>query len=179
MPDDIYKAITYVLVILPGFLCLGLFTYLSDVSFSEFQFIYLSIALTILTYGLSFFCNNIGLFLLNRFTSRDVQQVTFDKVIRLAFLMSLAVSILMTYGYKKDIFLETASKISFLNIDKDTHRRPLITTLKKLHHDKDRTIPESIDGRDHVLKNVKGIALKNENGNQKRHVAHGKPFVRV
>jgi hypothetical protein len=47
LPDKPEKAAEYVLVFLPGFLCLGLVTYITGTSLSEFGFIYVAIALSI------------------------------------------------------------------------------------------------------------------------------------
>jgi hypothetical protein len=145
--DDIEKAISYVIVILPGFLCLGLVVFLTDIKISEFHFIYISIALTLFLYGVGqaslSICKNICSKLLNK-KSHDNQvdetldsHKTFNRQLSpFVFGYSILCAFLITYFYEDDVIINIVRKIEFIQLQKVAHLRPLRLVFNDLHKDR-------------------------------------------
>ena len=142
MPDDISKAIDYVLVMLPGFICIGIVSFFTDLELSEFHFIYLSLALSLLFNFLGKGIIWAGSKVFKAKQGASEQNVSFKQRVPVIFVLCILVSGLITYWYENDTALSIIRNISFFDVEKVDHRRPLAVILndfrfeeKVLHSD--------------------------------------------
>jgi hypothetical protein len=170
MPTDIDKALKFVLVLLPGFVCIGLVALFSDLELSEFYFTYLSIALTVLFYWtaigtLTTFYHAVSCW--TKHGDRVEKKYSLKLVAPLLFIYSLLTATLITNIYEQDKLFSFAKSTKLVNFSKMHQKRPL------------RVICNDITSanEDQILNSDARGAIKDpKNGKFK---SRGKPYVRV
>lgn len=126
IPDTPDKAVDFVLVFLPGFLALGLVSYLTDLELSDFAFSYVAIALSILIHV----CANgtyRGLRHLMRRQSPSNQGVS-SKVAAVG-LTSLLVSVVLILLYESQFVIGLVRGVAPSIVLKSSQRNPLVSLI--------------------------------------------------
>lgn len=126
IPDDPKKAIKFVAAFLPGFIGLGLASYLVDLRFGEVAYIFISIAISIAAFGLASLAMRRW-----RAKKRKPAQAVETAEMILAYIVALALGILVSVAYDDDLVITAVNKIPFVSLTKTTQEHPLLYVLKK------------------------------------------------
>ncbi|MGY3388337.1 hypothetical protein ACVWW6_000928 [Bradyrhizobium sp. USDA 3311] len=126
IPDDPKKAIKFVAAFLPGFIGLGLASYLVDLRFGEVAYIFISIAISIAAFGLASLAMRRW-----RAKKRKPAQAVETAEMILAYIVALALGILVSVAYDDDLVIAAVNKIPFVSLTKTTQEHPLLYVLKK------------------------------------------------
>jgi hypothetical protein len=125
IPDDPKKAIKFVAAFLPGFIGLGLASYLVDLRFGEVAYIFISIAISIASFGVAS-----SVMRRLRAKQRPAHAVGAGEVAT-AYVVALALGILVSVAYDDDWAIAVVNRIPYVSLTKTTQDHPLLYVLKK------------------------------------------------
>lgn len=123
IPDDPKKAIKFVAAFLPGFIGLGLASYLVDLRFGEVAYIFISIAISIVSFG-------VATFAMQRWRAQPAHSVAAAEMV-LAYVVALVLGMLVSVAYDDDWVIAAVNRIPYVSLTKTTQERPLLYILKK------------------------------------------------
>ncbi|MCA1386052.1 MULTISPECIES: hypothetical protein [unclassified Bradyrhizobium] len=124
--DDPKKAIKFVAAFLPGFIGLGLASYLVDLRFGELAYAFISIAISIASFGIASLAMRQW-----RAKKRKPAQAVATAEIVLAYVVALVLGIFVSVAYDDDWVITAVNKIPFVSLTKTTQDHPLLYVLKK------------------------------------------------
>ncbi|MBR1071364.1 hypothetical protein [Bradyrhizobium liaoningense] len=126
IPDDPRKAIKFVAAFLPGFIGLGLASYLVDLRFGDVAYIFISIAISIVSLGLASFAVRQW-----RAKKRQLAHTVATAEMVTAYVVALTLGILVSIAYNDDWIIAAVNRIPFVSLTKTTQERPLLYVLKR------------------------------------------------
>ena len=153
IPDDPRKALEFVAAFLPGFLGLGLASYLVDIRFGEFWYAFISIALSALSFQLA------GLLMrLKRGggQSPSAQGPGFGRTLA-SYVIALFLGTLIAVAYDRDWTYELLNRLPFTHVAKTSEQRPLLYVIRAIQT---CTGTRPIDGREDLTEALTQTMLR-------------------